>query len=66
MTQTTTVKNASVQTAETRHKSDKRTVKLYNEFLNVEVDFDPYGAAAAKMRFTEFVGGLLQDESRPL
>ena len=39
--QTTRVKNASVQTAKARRKSDKRNVKLYNEFLNVEVDFDP-------------------------
>ena len=41
LTQTTSVKNASVQTAKARRKSDKRNVKLYNEFLNVEVDFDP-------------------------
>ena len=41
LVQITVAENASVQTAEARRKSDKRNVKLYNEFLNVEVDFDP-------------------------
>ena len=51
LTQTTRVKNASVQTAEARRKSLKRIVKLYNEFLNVEVDFDPQNTADAKTSF---------------
>ena len=64
MTQTTRVKNASVQTAKARRKLSKRNVKLYNEFLNVEVDFDPQNSGDRTLQFTEFVGGLLQDETR--
>ena len=41
LVQITMAENASVQTAKARHKLDKGNVKLYNEFLNVEVDFDP-------------------------
>ena len=57
--------NASVQTAEARHKSDKGNVKLYSEFLNVEVDFDTQNRGDRILWFTGFAGGLVQDESRP-
>ena len=39
LVQITMAENASVQTAEARRKYRKGNVKLYNEFLNVEVDF---------------------------
>ena len=55
-----------MQTAKARRKLRKRIVKLYSEFLNVEVDFDPQNRGDHKMQFTELLGGLLQDESRPL
>ena len=60
MTQTTRVKNASVQTAETRRKLIKRNIKLYNEFLNVEVDFDPENNAAPKSEFQNLREGCFK------
>ena len=39
--QITNAKNASLQTAKTRYTLPTGNVKLYSEFLNVEVDFDP-------------------------
>ena len=41
MVEITMAENASVQTAKTRYKLTTGNVKLYSEFLNVEVDFDP-------------------------
>ena len=41
MVQITMAENAGVQTARARYKLTTGNVKLYNEFLNVEVDFDP-------------------------
>ena len=63
MTQTTRVKNASVQTAETRRKLRKRIVKLYSEFLNVEVDFDPQNRGDHDLSTSVLMGELLQDET---
>ena len=52
-----------MQTAEARRKSDKRNVKLYNEFLNVEVDFDPYNRGDHDLQKQVLMGEFLQDET---